>query len=50
MTALAKLANPERERLREPPPARKERFDPWLAFALGAVAAAAAFAIALWLR
>ncbi|HEY1414472.1 MAG TPA: 2-polyprenylphenol 6-hydroxylase [Caulobacteraceae bacterium] len=51
MTALANLANPERERLREPPPpARQERFDPWLAFALGAVAAAAAFAIALWLR
>jgi ubiquinone biosynthesis protein len=51
MTALANLANPERERLREPPPpARKERFDPWLAFALGAVTAAAAFALALWIR
>ncbi len=55
MSALAALGNPERERERERnreqgPPAHDERMDPWLAFALGAVAAAAAFALALWIR
>ena len=50
MTALAALATAEREV--HPPPAadRREGLDPWIAFALGAVAAAAAFALALWLR
>lgn len=49
MTALATLAA---ERERPPPPAADpgDRMDPWIAFALGAVAAALAFALALWLR
>jgi ubiquinone biosynthesis protein len=48
MTALAALAT-ERE---VTPPAQdpSKGLDPWIAFALGAVAAAAAFAVGLWLR
>ena len=51
MTALANLAS-EREgpQAQTPAPEKGERLDPWLAFAMGAAAAALAFALALWLR
>jgi ubiquinone biosynthesis protein len=51
ISALAAAATLAAEPKAPPPaPEPRERFDPWLAFALGAVTAAAAFALALWLR
>ena len=48
MTALAALAVERESPPRVPDPG--DGLDPWIAFALGAMAAAAAFALALWLR
>jgi ubiquinone biosynthesis protein len=50
LTVLASVAAERRTEAPAPAPAASDGLDPWIAFALGAVCSALAFALALWLK